>query len=48
MSHPYRPLPWTGEAGQPCHLSTDGFGPATRHADRIEALQLGLADKLLR
>lgn len=44
---PPRLLPWTGTYGQPCYLSTDGTGPASRLADRIENVQLGLADKLL-
>ncbi|GHH53841.1 ATP-binding protein [Streptomyces candidus] len=48
MNHPHRLLPWTGEGGRPCYLSTDGAGPLTRYADRIEALQLGLAAKLHR
>jgi hypothetical protein len=44
---PPRLLPWTGEYGQPCYLSTDGTGPASRIADRIEDVQLGLAGRLL-
>jgi anti-sigma regulatory factor (Ser/Thr protein kinase) len=46
-SSPPRLLPWTGEYGQPCYLSTDGNGPASRIADRIEDVQLGLAGRLL-
>ncbi|MER6104717.1 hypothetical protein ABT115_20930 [Streptomyces sp. NPDC001832] len=42
-----RLLPWTGEDGRPCYLSTDGTGPLSRLADQIEYVQLGLAGKLL-
>lgn len=42
-----RLLPWTGEDGRPCYLSTDGAGPMSRLADRIELVQLGLAGRLL-
>ncbi|MGP4086055.1 ATP-binding protein [Streptomyces sp. KR55] len=43
-----RLLPWTGAHGQPCLLLTDGGGgPASRLADRIEDVQLGLAERLL-
>lgn len=42
-----RVLPWTGTHGQPCLLLTDGDGAASRIADRIETVQLGLADRLL-
>ncbi|WP_194236121.1 ATP-binding protein [Streptomyces acidicola] len=42
-----RLLPWTGAHGQPCFLLTDGDGPASRHAERIENQQLDLADRLL-
>ncbi|MER6087311.1 ATP-binding protein [Streptomyces bluensis] len=42
-----RLLPWTGAHGQPCLLLTDGDGPASRHADRIENLKLDLAERLL-
>lgn len=45
--NPARVLPWTGAHGQPCLLPTDGDGPASRLADRIESTQLGLADRLL-
>lgn len=42
-----RLLPWSGTHGQPCLLLTDGDGPASRLADRIESMQLGLADRVL-
>ncbi|MEU6507359.1 ATP-binding protein [Streptomyces sp. NPDC046942] len=42
-----RLLPWTGANGQPCLLVTAGDGGASRLADRIENVQLGLADRLL-
>ncbi|MGW3644951.1 ATP-binding protein [Streptomyces sp. NPDC000878] len=42
-----RLLPWTGSEGQPCLLISDGDGPVSRIADRVEAVQLGLADRLL-
>ncbi|MER6087280.1 ATP-binding protein [Streptomyces bluensis] len=42
-----RLLPWIGEHGRPCLLLTDGDGPASRHADRIENMRLDLADRLL-
>ncbi|WP_179382447.1 hypothetical protein [Streptomyces sp. SA15] len=42
-----RLLPWTGAYGQPCFLLTDGDGFASRFADRVEDVQLGLADRLL-
>ncbi|MFF3871365.1 ATP-binding protein [Streptomyces sp. NPDC001978] len=42
-----RLLPWSGAHGQPCLLLTDGDGAASRLADRIEDLQLGLAERLL-
>jgi anti-sigma regulatory factor (Ser/Thr protein kinase) len=44
-----RLLPWTGADGRRCYLLGDGTGTGvlSRHADRIEAVQLGLADKLL-
>lgn len=44
---PPRLLPWTGEGGRPCYLSTDGTGPLSRLADRVEFVQLGLAGRLL-
>ncbi|MGW0884499.1 ATP-binding protein [Streptomyces sp. NPDC002671] len=42
-----RLLPWTGAHGQPSLLLTDGDGTASKLADRIENVQLGLADRLL-
>lgn len=44
---PLRRLPWTGDDGRPCYLSTDGTGPLSRLADRIEAAQLALGNRLL-
>ncbi|WP_194238615.1 hypothetical protein, partial [Streptomyces spongiae] len=43
-----RLLPWTGAFGQPCYLIEDGTGDGTlsRIADRVETLQLGLAEQL--
>ncbi|MFB7633879.1 hypothetical protein ACFC0M_23455 [Streptomyces sp. NPDC056149] len=44
-----RLLPWVGADDQPCYLLTDlaGDGPVSRHADRIEALQLAMSLGLL-
>ncbi|MEV2210814.1 ATP-binding protein [Streptomyces sp. NPDC050997] len=42
-----RLLPWTGVHGKPCLLVTDGDGAVSRLADRIEGVQLGLAERLL-
>ncbi|MCD7440417.1 ATP-binding protein [Streptomyces lincolnensis] len=42
-----RLLPWTGSQGQPSLLLTDGDGTVSRLADRIEDVQLGLAERLL-
>ncbi|WP_217242380.1 ATP-binding protein [Streptomyces sp. AC555_RSS877] len=43
-----RLLPWTGAHGRPCLLLTDEEGGvASRLADRIESVQLGLAQRLL-
>lgn len=42
-----RLLPQTGTDGRPALLLTDGHGPVSRLADRIEAAQLGLANRLL-
>ncbi|WP_063741947.1 ATP-binding protein [Streptomyces yerevanensis] len=44
-----RLLPWTGDDDKPCLLLTDGTGTGvlSRHADRIEAAQLGLVERLL-
>lgn len=47
MKQATRLLPWTGSEGQPCLLVSDGDGPVSRIADHIEAVQLGLADRLL-
>lgn len=38
-----RRLPWTGEDGRPCYLSTDGTGPVSRLANRVEIMRLGAA-----
>ncbi|MFD4528084.1 ATP-binding protein [Streptomyces sp. NPDC058470] len=42
-------LPWTGADGKRCYLLGDGSGAGvlSRHADRVEAVQLGLAGRLL-
>ncbi len=42
-----RLLPRTSPEGRPALLLTDGNGPVSRVADRIEAAQLGLANRLL-
>lgn len=46
-----RPLPWTGTGDTDCYLLADDTGTATgvlsQHADQIEAVQLGLAGRLL-
>ncbi|WP_086867437.1 hypothetical protein [Streptomyces viridochromogenes] len=43
-----RLLPWSGQEGKPCYLSTDdGEGYMSRLADTIEAVQLGTAADLL-
>ncbi|WP_328285739.1 ATP-binding protein [Streptomyces sp. GQFP] len=47
VNHAVRLLPWTGSEGQPCLLVSDGTGPVTRIADRVETVQLGLANRLL-
>lgn len=47
VKQPMRLLPWTGSDGQPCLLVSNGNGPVTRIADRVEAVQLGLAERLL-
>ncbi|WP_329532120.1 hypothetical protein OG568_16430 [Streptomyces sp. NBC_01450] len=43
-----RLLPWTGSLGQRCYLIEDGIGDGTlsRIADRVETVQLGLAEQL--
>lgn len=38
-----RRLPWTGEDGRPCYLSTDGAGPVSRLVNRFEGRLLGHA-----
>ncbi|MEJ8648629.1 ATP-binding protein [Streptomyces sp. MS1.AVA.3] len=38
-----RRLPWAGEDGRPCYLSTDGTGPVSRLANRFEAVRPGAA-----
>ncbi|MFC4034341.1 hypothetical protein ACFO3J_23100 [Streptomyces polygonati] len=43
-----RLLPWSGEDGKACYLSTDGEGSyLSRLADNLEAVQLGMAEDLL-
>ncbi|SFX13314.1 hypothetical protein [Streptomyces atratus] len=43
-----RLLPWSGPEGKPCFLSTDdSSGHLSRLADNTEAVQLGMATKLL-
>ncbi|WP_217143734.1 ATP-binding protein [Streptomyces sp. AC627_RSS907] len=42
-----RLLPWTGVHGRTALLLTDGDGPVSRLADRMEAVQLGLGERLL-
>ncbi|MEU1850225.1 hypothetical protein ABZ499_13365 [Streptomyces sp. NPDC019990] len=43
-----RLLPWTGEGGKPCYLSTDNPGSLlSRLADDIEAAQLASAKQVL-
>ncbi len=42
-----RLLLWPGTDGRTSLLLTDGHGPVSRIADRIEAAQLGLANRLL-
>ncbi|MDX2933170.1 ATP-binding protein [Streptomyces ipomoeae] len=41
-----RLLPWVGAHGGPCLLLTDGVGPISWLADRIENERRGLADRL--
>ncbi|MEW1866293.1 hypothetical protein AB0399_38960 [Streptomyces sp. NPDC088194] len=45
---PPRLLPWTEENGQPAYLNGDPSGPLWKLADQMEAVQLGLAEELLR
>ncbi|MFE9403698.1 hypothetical protein ACFYNY_18175 [Streptomyces sp. NPDC006530] len=42
-----RLLPWSGPDGKPCYLSTDGHGYVSRVADRMEAVQLGMAAQVV-
>ncbi|WP_225831991.1 hypothetical protein [Streptomyces sp. NK08204] len=42
-----RLLPWAGTEGKPCFLVGDGTGYVSRVAERIESVQLGMADDLL-
>ncbi|MFJ9685004.1 hypothetical protein ACIRRX_04865 [Streptomyces bacillaris] len=42
-----RLLPWTGLGGRPCYVVGKGTGRVSRAADRVEALQLGMALELL-
>ncbi|MFJ6497044.1 hypothetical protein [Streptomyces virginiae] len=43
-----RLLPWSGEDGKPCFLSTDdSSGYLSRLADNTESVQLGLGSELL-
>ncbi|MFJ6746766.1 MULTISPECIES: hypothetical protein [unclassified Streptomyces] len=43
-----RLLPWAGPDDQPCYLLTDSDGgPVSRHADQVEAIQLGMGLGLL-
>ncbi|MFD3516757.1 hypothetical protein [Streptomyces sp. NPDC058657] len=49
MSGSWRLLPWTGDGGKPCYVHTDAAaGPASRVADTVESIQLGMAGDLLR
>ncbi|GGY66760.1 hypothetical protein OH797_25415 [Streptomyces anulatus] len=40
-----RLLPWAGVEGRPCYVAGDG--QVSRTADRVEAMQLGMAYELL-
>lgn len=44
-----RLLPWSGEGGKPCYLSTGSEDSTTlaRLADNLESVQLGMAETLL-
>lgn len=44
-----RLLPWSGEGGKPCYLSTEDEDSTTlaRLADNLESVQLGMAVTLL-
>ncbi|MFH9609167.1 hypothetical protein [Streptomyces sp. NPDC017448] len=43
----FRLLPWTGTAGRPCYVVGSGGGKVSREADKVEAMQLGMAYELL-
>ncbi|KUL52755.1 hypothetical protein [Streptomyces sp. NRRL S-1521] len=42
-----RLLPWSTSDGRPCYLVGDGTGHVSRVADRVESVQLGMADQIL-
>ncbi|NUV99910.1 hypothetical protein [Streptomyces sp. CAI 127] len=42
-----RLLPWAGTAGRPCYVVGNGDGKVSREADKVEAMQLGMAYELL-
>ncbi|MFF3734304.1 hypothetical protein ACFYXM_29385 [Streptomyces sp. NPDC002476] len=42
-----RLLPWARPDGRPCYVVGDGTGYVSRMADRVESIQLGMADDLL-
>ncbi|MFF8470187.1 hypothetical protein YW3DRAFT_04639 [Streptomyces sp. MnatMP-M77] len=42
-----RLLPWAGTEGRPCYVIGDGHGKVSREADKVEAMQLGMAYELL-
>ncbi|WNF27169.1 hypothetical protein RI138_10135 [Streptomyces sp. C11-1] len=42
-----RLLPWVGVDGKPCYVVGNGEGQVSRAADRVEAMQLGMAYELL-
>jgi hypothetical protein len=43
----YRLLPWPGEDGKPCYLSSDGDGLIDALADQLEEMQLKLGHEML-
>jgi hypothetical protein len=43
----YRLLPWPGEDGKPCYLSSDGDGLIDALADQLEEMQLRLGHEML-
>ncbi|SCK56636.1 hypothetical protein H181DRAFT_05279 [Streptomyces sp. WMMB 714] len=43
----HRLLPWPGEDGKPCYLSSDGDGLIDALADEMELMQLRLGAELL-